>query len=576
MVGIVVKQRLRALARQRRLFWMRGFFIALVVGIAYASCGYELAMPVGSDTARVGQHLALALMGAQILLLAVFVPPYAASAIAVEKQPARLDVMRVAGVRAWQVVVGHLLALLVVFGQLVLGCVPLYVLVQWLGGVDLRGVALLAGIAGAALVWFTALGLCASVCARQVHTAVLGTYIAIIASVYGVGVLLSKVRTDSFAEFAARWESWVIVVAGPVVCGLVCLGVGLFLAHRVMDHGRTRDRLRPWVCRSIWLGVYLAVLATLMIIGADFVLTTVLAAVALFATFGCVAVEAGARFSQEREAGRLVPLLVTPRRGAQHVARAALASVRAIWFPVTLVMAHCAAVQYLTDLPKTYVWMVLYGTVAFVAWLVAVGLLFSCRPDASTRPTVVAWATILGMGVLWPLGPLLGWAVGDTSWVGTAWAVAIALVLAVTGALMFTARWQSRWGVLLLGAALVLGLSWALLGSVSSRANDPSALVRRLSIILWLFEMATHDWPFSTFGSWNSAEEFLLCAATAYLAGAAIIFTVLALNFDRMIGRPSKPNGWIERFRARGAGLARRAGAAEPRAGSPAPATNLS
>lgn len=189
LVGPIFGYELVRIARRGRYFLIRGVCACLLAGVVLAmhwgwSQGYDNGrVPPGAMSAF-AEHVLVVFLGLQFALGVLLTPVYTASAVTDEKERNTLVFLLASDLRGYELVLGKFAARLT--NVLLLLCVglPILGLLELLGGVELAVVvsgfvALLAMVISLA-----ALSILFSVYARRSRTAVIGTYLLILAYLF--------------------------------------------------------------------------------------------------------------------------------------------------------------------------------------------------------------------------------------------------------------------------------------------------------------------------------------------------------------------------------------------------------
>ncbi len=209
LLGPVFAFDLKRQTRRRLTLLLRNVYLAglfLVLLIAHAQTP-------GQRVARMTEAVFTTFLVVQFLLVVGLTPALTAGAIAEEKEGQTLPFLLCSGLRDYEIVLGKLASRLVGVVLVLLGGLPVFALLQLLGGVDPAW--LLAGFAvsGVTLLSLAAVGIAWSVLLPRSRDAVLFAYLS--PALYLLVALGSRalLRVKGLAEFPSTedWESPVIL-----------------------------------------------------------------------------------------------------------------------------------------------------------------------------------------------------------------------------------------------------------------------------------------------------------------------------------------------------------------------------
>ncbi|NBV20408.1 MAG: hypothetical protein EBS05_00180 [Proteobacteria bacterium] len=135
---------------------------------------------VYSATARASRSLLLVCGVAQLLLVILYAPAFAATAITAEREHNTYDLLFATLLRPWEIVAGKLCSSIIVLLLFVLLSLPIFAACFFLGAVSVREAAAIYLITAASSVMFGLLGLSVSAVARNSHLALVVTYVLLL------------------------------------------------------------------------------------------------------------------------------------------------------------------------------------------------------------------------------------------------------------------------------------------------------------------------------------------------------------------------------------------------------------
>ncbi|NDB77657.1 MAG: hypothetical protein EB141_18770, partial [Verrucomicrobia bacterium] len=165
---------------------------------------------VYSATARASRSLLLVCGVAQLLLVILYAPAFAATAITSEREHNTYDLLFATLLRPWEIVAGKLCSSISVLLLFVLLSVPIFAACFFLGAVSIREAAAIYLITAASSVIFGLLGLSVSAVARNSHLALVVTYVLLLLFTAGPwvpGLLLEqKIWAAQFIQHARAFS----------------------------------------------------------------------------------------------------------------------------------------------------------------------------------------------------------------------------------------------------------------------------------------------------------------------------------------------------------------------------------
>jgi ABC-type transport system involved in multi-copper enzyme maturation permease subunit len=127
-----LRSRMRGL---RAILPMMAYLAVLSVFVLITFADYGMTMQY-STLAQTGRTLGFALLYAQIFLVLILAPAYAASAIAIEKERETFGVMQITLLTSWDIVAGKVFSGFSYAALLAVSSLPLLSLSFWMGGFD--------------------------------------------------------------------------------------------------------------------------------------------------------------------------------------------------------------------------------------------------------------------------------------------------------------------------------------------------------------------------------------------------------------------------------------------------------
>ncbi len=213
-----------------------------------------------SATARASRSLLLVCGVAQLLLVILYAPAFAATAITAEKERNTYDLLFATLLRPRDIVAGKLFSSIVVLLLFVLLSLPVFAACFFLGAVSVREAAVIYLVTAASSVMFGLLGLSVSAVARNSHAALVITYVLLLVVTAGPWVpyflleqkpwaaqfihqarafsplgAMASVILPSF-EPAGAWRTYLIG------CGVACVAMTAFIVGRVRWAGQRDSR----------------------------------------------------------------------------------------------------------------------------------------------------------------------------------------------------------------------------------------------------------------------------------------------------------------------------------------------
>lgn len=165
---------------------------------------------VYSATARASRSLLLVCGVAQLLLVILYAPAFAATAITSEREHNTYDLLFATLLRPWEIVAGKLCSSISVLLLFVLLSVPIFAACFFLGAVSIREAAAIYLITAASSVMFGLVGLSVSAVARNSHLALVVTYVLLLLFTAGPwvpGLLLEqKIWAAQFIQHARAFS----------------------------------------------------------------------------------------------------------------------------------------------------------------------------------------------------------------------------------------------------------------------------------------------------------------------------------------------------------------------------------
>jgi ABC-type transport system involved in multi-copper enzyme maturation permease subunit len=238
---------------------------------------------VFSVTARASRSILLVCGVAQLLLVILYAPAFAATAITAEKERNTYDLLFATLLRPWDIVLGKLVSSIGVLLLFVALSLPVFAACFFLGAVAVREAAAIYLVTAASSVLFGLLGLAVSAVVRSSHLALVMTYVLILIGTAGPWVpffllehkpwaagfihqarafsplgAMASVILPTFAP-ADAWRTYLLC------CGAVSALLVLFILGRVhwagqrstRSHGRTVEDPRELTRRKLRFPFYL-------------------------------------------------------------------------------------------------------------------------------------------------------------------------------------------------------------------------------------------------------------------------------------------------------------------------------
>ncbi|MBM3877813.1 MAG: hypothetical protein FJ386_14040 [Verrucomicrobia bacterium] len=238
---------------------------------------------VFSVTARASRSILLVCGVAQLLLVILYAPAFASTAITSEKERNTYDLLFATMLRPWDIVLGKLVSSIGVLLLFVVLSLPVFAACFFLGAVSVREAAAIYLVTAASSVLFGLLGLAVSAVVRSSHLALVLTYVLILACTAGPWVpffvLEQKAWASEFIHYSRAFSpvgamaSVILPAFEPagawrhylIGSGAISALLALFILGRVhwagqrstRAHGRTVEGGRELTRRKLRFPFYL-------------------------------------------------------------------------------------------------------------------------------------------------------------------------------------------------------------------------------------------------------------------------------------------------------------------------------
>ena len=276
----LLARELRSALRSPLAFGLAALYLGVLATLVWWMWPQE---GVFSVTARASRSILLVCGVAQLLLVILYAPAFASTAITAEKERNTYDLLFATLLRPRDIVAGKLLASIVVLLLFVLLSLPVFGACFLLGAVSVREAAAIYLITAASSMTFGLLGLSVSAVARSSQTALVSTYVLLLVANAGPWVpyfllgnkpwaaeiihqacafsplgAMASVILPSF-EPAGAWRTYLFA------CAAASAGMVLFVLGRVhwagqrssRAHGRTLEDARELTRRKLRFPFYL-------------------------------------------------------------------------------------------------------------------------------------------------------------------------------------------------------------------------------------------------------------------------------------------------------------------------------
>src|SRR5258706_4497915 len=265
-LGPIFGKELRSTSRRRRTYYLRFFYIGLLLLIMMAFYG-----DLSSDIRQVGsvarRAQKLAELGAvffavfaffSLAAMAIAGPVVTATAINSERLHKTLPVLLMTPISAWQIVAGKLFSRLLIALTLLGLSLPILAIVRLLGGVEIEQMFGVIGVCVSVALFTAALGLLLSTVVSRAYAVILLAYV-ILGFIYFfiplcIGMIIAAVGPTS----GPTWRSWEATLMQIAAVGHPLMAVVMLAAS-----DRPASKLPSWEwCALIHTG--LAALLTML------------------------------------------------------------------------------------------------------------------------------------------------------------------------------------------------------------------------------------------------------------------------------------------------------------------------
>jgi len=567
LIAVIVRRELIHLGRHARLFVWRSFYFVLSLALM-AILFYPLKNSPSQASLRAHVSSAtLALLKSYVLgqlcLLTFFIPVRTATTLADERKARSLELLTVAGMSMWKLVVGKVLAMFLYFGFFVITTVPALAIVAVFGEANPALPAAIMLFLFEYALFGCAVGTLSGVLFRWPYISALVTTIVLAgALILWLCACGNWLATDIDKAFSG--DLWQLVKlmgwfsAALLIPAFLMIGIGAIVLRRARPKKirrprkpiPLRDRANPLAWRyrlsrrfsRLRLLIYFCIVLALGSVVAAITrysgdgfadISLIIAAAEVFVLFMGATVIAATAIAGERESGSLELLLATPLR-PRVILNAKLRGIIVRVLPlVAIPMMH--TVVACTAKGSSYPQLM---------WMVAIGLIGCTLRAIFVALAVSAIAPTVRLAIRWSMGL---WFLGDIALVAIGFGVlaieiswgiwpAVGALFLVVAIVWGIARWRKKliWRILSAGFCAL-----AVVASIAGIVKEIMDIncyygegVARLGLLHWVFALAIHAWPY--FESWTRANYCIVVTAIGYTLASVAMWIVMRRRADEV------------------------------------------
>ena len=178
----ILRRELKTALRSPLMLALTALYLLVLSGIIWAMWPSE---GIFSLAAQASRSILMVVTVTQLLLVILYAPAFAATAITSEKERNTYELLFASRLRPRQIVVGKLLSSIVCLVILVALSFPIFASCFFLGAVSARETGVIYLVTIASSIFFGLLGLCVSAVVASSHTALIVTYLGILVMTAG-------------------------------------------------------------------------------------------------------------------------------------------------------------------------------------------------------------------------------------------------------------------------------------------------------------------------------------------------------------------------------------------------------